>query len=114
MVPLQTIALRFFCRDPANPEELVIRQIGHSHLPRLRLLDLCLILVSGPYSGKWKQDSGDRDPARTLVFLTLQLKCLPLLVKTHLSYLMCFHHPRGHHDNGLDVVFSQFLCQLEH
>lgn len=112
MVPLQTIALRFSCRHPADPEELVIRQIDHGHPPRLRLLDLCLILVSGPYSGKWKQDSGD--PARTLGFLTLQLKCLPLLVKTHLSYLMCFHHPRGHHDNGLDAVFSQFPCQLEH
>lgn len=51
MVPLQTVALRFSCRDPADPEELVIRQIDHGHLPCLRLL------VSGPYSGKWKQDS---------------------------------------------------------
>lgn len=91
MVPLQTLALRFSCRHPNGPEELVIRQIDHGHLPRLRLLDLCLILVSGPYSGKWKQDSGY--PARMLGYLTLQPKCLPLLVKTNLSYLMCFHHP---------------------
>lgn len=50
---------------------------------------MCFILVSGPQSGKWEQDSGEA--VRMLGMLPAAE--MPLLLKTHLSYLICFHHP---------------------